>query len=530
MKNNYDIKNDLPNLSTEQINQHKDFDSLFAQFEAAPSQSTVQESVSSENIAVSDASTAVISQISPWVIKTGIGAVMAVLTSVVVILLLQNNSTVSFVPQGQINELLTLEAPLGNAQQKLVVLVLDDAQKGGTLTTNSGTKITVPPSAFVDATGQIITGKVEINYKAYLNSADMFWAGVPQQQDQHLNFQAAAMLHIEGLQNGQNVFLDTSKTLTIALASLIAYDKPTTNFGVYVFSQQTNNWLFHANDNISLNDAANEKGLSAEQKKLLAAAQKKLARKKPTLPQKPKKVPSDMQIFDFKINKKDFPEIAHFSKNTEFVVSKKEVADDPFAKEWHDMTIKSLDNGKAQIKLTREKDNGRTESLKLTITPLIVDSEGARAEYQKQLTVYEQKLKKWNAKVMAIVEKKSKKNLPKWKTIVHNFEINRFGLWNCGQKIEGNTNTPLLAQWVNKKGDSLAIQQVYVAYPQQQIYYYNSPKNIKIDWEQNPKIWALASNKELLVLKQKTEEEETFVLEMIAVKKADWKSKLQEDF
>ncbi len=88
--------------------------------------------------------------------------------------------------------------------------------KGCTFTHISGTKVTFPANAFVDANGNQVSGNVKILYREFRDQADFFLSGIPMQYDslgKTYQFESAGMMEITGFINGKEVFLKKDKTV-----------------------------------------------------------------------------------------------------------------------------------------------------------------------------------------------------------------------------------------------------------------------------------------------------------------------------
>lgn len=516
MKNNYNIKIDPPEISSEQIQKHQDFDALFAQFqevETAPKEPAVDPK---------PAAPKAITKITPLLIKYGTGAVIAVAASILVVFMIRQSmmSVDGNLPTEQINELLALNTPLSKDLSKpFDALVVESAEKGETLSYHSGSKIVVPASAFVDEKGMPVEGKVEIQYREFNDHVDMFLAGVPKEMDKHQNLQSAGMMEIKGFQNGKPVYLSMDKTLEVELKGTVMDGISTGDLNVYVYSKQQDAWDYVVEDKVEV--LAQQQlpeptvpSTTEDRAKVEQEVRRTLARSKPTQPIKPG-VPNGMQEFDFDINVDQFPELAAYHQKVDLMVKESAISMATFDTIWNSMKMVGLGNNKYRMELTYEGNEGDIVR-KFDVYPVVIATQEAERIYQERLEVYQLKLEQWEQDVLAEVEERlntvsdsldwaaqtSKKG---WKEIINRFKIHRFGLWNCGKIIDLQDSPIIAANFVDANGQNIVVDQLFITNKNKQLYYFapnneqNPRLNVKYEAAVENKIWALTKEDELLV-------------------------------
>jgi hypothetical protein len=531
MKDNYNIKTNPPELSSEQISKHQDFDALFAKFQEAEVPSEVETVESTPVRSINKES-----KVSP-ILKYGTGALMAVAASVLLVFMIrQSMSTGNFeVPLDQINEAYALQAPMPSIQQPYGNLVVNDAENGETLNYESGSKIIVPASAFVDEKGKPVKGKVDIQYREFNDHVDMFLAGVPKEMDKHQNLQSVGMMEIKGFQDGKPVYLSMDKTLEVELQGKVAANIPTSDLKVYAYGKQEDAWEYVTNDNVEVlattsttTNGTASNGIPENAKTeeaLLAEARKTLARSEPSKPIQPG-VRENMQIFKFDINKEEFPELAAYNQNVELMALASQMTAGTFDTSWNSVTLTGLGKNKYSMELvyeTNDKDIVRT----FEVYPAVEYTKEAEELYQEKLKEYEIRMKQWETDVLVEVEHLKEgeaiENTVAWKEIINKFKINRFGLWNCGKEIELENTLKVNASFVDENGGAIAINKLFVTNKNKQLYYFapntenKSTAELKYEATVENKIWALTENNELLVASDKTTEGENLKFEMRSV-------------
>lgn len=536
MKDNYNIKTNPPELSSEQISKHQDFDALFAKFQEAD--------LSPESEIVE--STPVLSinterKMSP-ILKYGTGALMAVAASVLLVFMIrQSMSTGNFeVPLDQINETYALQAPMPSIQQPYSNLTVNEAEKGETLNYESGSKIIVPASAFVDEKGKPVKGKVDIQYREFNDHVDMFLAGVPKEMDKHQNLQSVGMMEIKGFQDGKPVYLSMDKTLEVELQGKVAANIPTSDLKVYVYGKQQDTWEYVSNDNVEVlaattNTTGTTNGttttnIEASQntradEELMVEARATLARSEPSRPIEPG-IRENMQVFDFDINVEEFPELSAYNQDVQLMASANQMTAGTFDTSWNSVTLTGLGDNKYNMELVYETNEGNIVRI-FEVYPAIEYTEEAEALYQDKLKEYEIRMKQWETDVLVEVEHlkegETVANDVAWKEIVNKFEINRFGLWNCGKEIELKNALKVNASFVDENGAAVAINRLFVTNKNKQLYYFapnienKTTAALKYEATSENKIWALTENNELLVANDNSREGENMSFQMRSV-------------
>lgn len=528
MKDNYNIKIDPPELSSEQIQQHQDFDALFAQFQA--STPSVEETPPVDNTPVRAISSAG-KKLSPVLVKYGIGALITIAASVLVVFMLQESVTnidnQLVVPTEQIAEILELQAPMESLQKPFEELVVVDAEKGEVLEYNSGSKIIVPASAFVDEKGNAVTGKVEIKYREFNDHVDMFLAGVPKELDKHQNLQSVGMMEIHGYQDGKEVYLGMDKTLDVELKGHAITGLATNDLDVFVYSQQQDAWEYSAKDQVEVLAAATTP-TETENASLRAAAEKNLASSKPIAPIQPG-ANSDRPVIDFDISLDDFPELAAYNQDVELMILSDNYTDEMAEQEWNGMKMTGLGNNKYELTLERyDGENLVTEVLE--VYPVVAATADAQAEYERRLERYNIALVAWEKEVVAEMEQMSTEgaaNSTEWVQLVNRFSVNRFGLWNCGKTVEMQENLEIAASFVDKTGKQIDVNQLFITNQEKQLYYFApnsedaSKATLKYDVNASNVVWALTEDHMLLVANMDDSKPEgtqhTFLMEPVGI-------------
>ncbi len=404
---NYNFKFNPPEPTSEQINKHKDFGALLARFEAETPVETSPLRVVSNN---------------KWrrnlVYISSIAA--AAILALVVYLNVGNSDIESIaaermMAQPYVNPMLK---PLQKEYKSFTV----DGSLGGIFEYESGSKVTVPANAFVNAAGELVTGEIELKYKEFHDFVDFFVSGIPMRYDSagmaH-QLVSAGMIDIQAFQNGEPVQMKPNKTLDIELVSSIHYH-PNHVYNIYKLNTEQRNWNYKGLDQIEpiltgelkakmdkyLTENANsDEGINAINSQI-AALQQQQAQElaaiestipKPEPPLKPQSSNPDNFVTNFEFDDLDktdprIAELANKYGNLLWEVSADQEAAFNIASNenasWDDVRLEKLNDVEFKVTLISGVPNGK--NLTLRVKPVL-----AGADYQKALEDYNAKLENY---------------------------------------------------------------------------------------------------------------------------------------
>ncbi len=271
----------------------------------------------------------------------------------------------------------------------------------------SGSKIKIPKNAFVNKKGELLKGEVEILYREFHNQAEITASGIPMFYDsagtKHV-LESAGMFEIKGLQNGEPVFINPERPISVEFASL----NPENRFNQYYLDTVTKNWNYIKRDNpvyhkkdVSTNQPASSEILRKKYEPSIAAIPKQLDSvkhiytkkidklEKPAQPIKPNKSAGRPQ-FELEVDYKEFPELASF-KNALFEIGEE---NSNFSK---DLTKITWSNANISEGPQKGKNYWLTLSYKNRIEKLIVYPVLSGADYEQAIKKYEEKFEKYQA-------------------------------------------------------------------------------------------------------------------------------------
>lgn len=527
MKDNYNIKVNPPELSSEQIKQHQNFDALLASFEKTPAASESESNTAGE-AAKSSASNWKIVSMTPAKRRRLKYTASAIITLVAASLLFTvlrqplEEVEVYQAPTLQIEELLALQSPLPTLAQPAETKIVK-AEEGETLTYASGSKVTIPASAFVDKQGAPVKGEVEITYREFNDPVDMFLAGIPQELNKHQDLQSTGMMEIKGFQDGEPIFLSSNKKLNIELQGKMAVGTSSEELGVYAYSRQEDTWNYTNKDQVEILNAPtnpnNPTITNGETNTLsnptdntlapiIAQLQEEKKESKPVPPIRPG-VPNGMQVFDFDIDFKNAPELTKYHQKIDFMAAAEVFPPATFDTIWSDMQLTKNAQGAYVLTLEYEDERGMVTRRTSEVEPVVVATEAAKEQFRTEKARYRKDLDAWEQEIVALAQTQ----LTTTETlvnIINRFEIDRFGLWNCGKPIQWANEQTIPTQFVDAAGAPIALQEVFVAAQRQQ-FYYSAPSEengsqvpLPNKEQLEQKIWAMSAEGELLVAERGT--------------------------
>lgn len=471
MENNYNIKINNNEPGSEQIAKHKDFDALLkAHATAAPPPKAAGGMAK--------------------VVKLGIGALITGAAALVLLLFapgLLNKDTGNDIVERKVSP------PIPQAQ-KVFASYKVNANQGGTYEYGNGSKITVPPRAFVYEDGSEVTGEVELKYREFHDFVDFFLSGIPMEYDsagQEFQLESAGMMEIYAEQNGRPLRINSGKDIDVQLASDIQVDGNESAYNLYKFENQppqnegkalAANWNYEGKSQLDIlpeekeDESAEseelaqikklERNIDREEKRLLESIEQEIASVRPeiTKPKAPQTPNPNGYIFDFEVNKKRFPELAAYENVLWQVIEGQPFDENYYNINWEDVQIRKASDDVYSVTLV-----DGTQRVNLNVTPVLdgKDYRKAQEAFDKKMVVYNQGYAKRQAAIAenrAAIQRKMKAkraeleaqkataqariadlkrqgrrdeatNMMVTRKVMNNFEIRDFGIWNVDRPL-----------------------------------------------------------------------------------------------
>jgi hypothetical protein len=391
---NYKINIDKPKPTQEEILAGRNFDSVLAQYKAAPGQ---------------------VIKKPFWQSTAFISSVVAVAATVAIVALVLNkngegistdpnapgianndpsalpgqntpDNAVAWTPTKR-----TIAPPLAGVNIPFKEYKVN-SKKGGTISYPTGSKVTFQPNSFVDANGASVTGNVDVQYREMHDAVDFFLAGVPMEYDSAgatYQLESAGMVEVAAFVNGQVVYLDKNKPMQVEMASA----QSGTDYNLYQFDAGLGNWVYQGKDAVSAMVTPDlEKKKDSVMKTLIAQRDNLVGcishgMDKPADAMKPVKADPSKNRFRVDFNKKEFPEMAAY-QNVIFEVdeSKEKFDAANYSITWEKIAL-SRGDSESKYKLNLTKG---LKQVKLDVYPVLDGQEyvSALANYEKAHAKY----------------------------------------------------------------------------------------------------------------------------------------------
>ena len=260
--------------------------------------------------------------------------------------------------------------------------------EGAVLAYTSGTKIFIPPNAFLDAEGNIIKGKVELSFREFNDPFDFYLAGIPMDvtlNGQNYTMESAAMCDIRATFKGEPVKVNPDSPISVFQKSYTT----STAFDRFFLDTINKQWVNKGKDNpINLNELVQKNDdeavfYYAGEGDTVAILEEMEQIVKPI---RPKEADPYKYSFDINFDVDEFPEMKGF-KNVAFEIDEDEKRYNPSDSEieWEDvLVVKGRKPGTYKVTFTKKTTN---QSVEYVARPVF---EGK--DYKDAVKLYDQKL------------------------------------------------------------------------------------------------------------------------------------------
>ena len=347
-----------------------------------------------------------------------------------------------------------------------------NAEKGDKVTAISGSYIEFPPNAFVDKNGELIKGMVEISFREFHNSLDLFISGIPMQYDtlgSIYTFESAAMCEINATQDKINLFVNPNAAPVVHLIT----KNDDTKHNLYYLDSVQKKWIPKGKDKI---EKENIKETASKTNKTL---EKTNTNDEVVEIVKPMKANPERPIISVTIPYVDFvPELQIF-KNTKFEVDLSESNYDPKDGdiEWDKVKLEET-NIKGLYNLIFSSGKRK---ISYKVKPVY---EGE--DYDEAYKVYKDKMVEIDAKELQRSKIASGFNFISTKTY-RMFNILKFGIYNCDKIIQDDF-AEILANFVDQKNSQLDFYGINLVDIDRSAIFWFDPKSVKINQSQKQAI------------------------------------------
>ena len=419
-----------------------------------------------------------------------------------------------------------INPPLANVNIAFEKFMLN-AKTGDTIISNSGSKIFVPPNAFLDKEGNTIQGEVAVRYREFSDPLDFFISGIPMTYDSggvNYTFESAGMCEVLAFQNGKDVFVNPQSKPTVSLVS--KNSDPAHN--LYYLDSTKEQWLLKGKSEILITkDAEIKPAVENIKSKNKVCLPKPIDFSKiPDAPVKPIEASGKRPVFFVTVQGVDFiPELKIF-KNTQFEVDESEKNYNPAEAnhQWHKVEIKQTETEGIYL-VVFSKTNRQVsyrvrpvyEGLDYTEAVKVFDEKQNQYEIEKQKLIKERELeiarinKEQEIEAARIAQEWKKQqekaqqeyevykaswdaNQRQTKAVNRLFEIERFGIWNCDRMIKSET-IDIVATFTNENGEVINISNIALVSKKLNAVFKLYGNNVKVIPNSPNLIWGMSDGK-----------------------------------
>ena len=375
----------------------------------------------------------------------------------------------------------TINEPFKNVKIAALTYTVD-AEKGGEIKLENGTRIMVPPNAFVDKNGQPVSGQVDLKYREFHSAVDIMVSGIPMKMtdggEEH-DFESAGMFELKGYSGTSEIEIADGKDLKVQLASF----KPEENYNHYYFDEEKGEWKELASA------VKPEKNPDFVPTQNLPTTTEGLATTDGTeteniaAPLAPRKYDPNATVLNLNVDYNKYPYLKEFNgivwqyageagendpKNNAWLMKEK----------WSSVSLELADVAASTFNLKVISGNKTYEAL---VVPALSGKafDKALAKYQSSLNAYNTRQAQIAAAQQAVID-----NQNKHAEIVRAFTVSSFGIYNCDRY---RSNDGLFAiNWKVELGEAgLGNEQMYIYHicktDNTVTYCYPNSKTIKFD-------------------------------------------------
>lgn len=397
-----------------------------------------------------------------------------------------------------------------------------DAERGETIFHRSGSIIYFPPSAFVDASGNIVKGNVKITYREFADPIDFYVSGISMQYDSagnRYNFESSGMCEINAYKDNEAVFVNQQAKPQINLSG--KNKSPLHN--LYFLDTVARSWKYMGKDLITEVKHIAKQG--PQPNTVTAFESDAIA----TRPLKPVKASEDRQSFSISIEPGSFEELFAYDHLRFEVADESTYRRSDADEHWDDVKLEhGATEGIYTVTFTNSK---RKVSYKVRPVLQGADYDAALKVFNEKNKAYEQALKQrlandqlrtdsinaknkalqekwnaeneWNNKINELILARNKKlkeirqmkidSIQKLEQamqvmaqdqflriereqqkysmdirlsaeVMRTFTINNFGVWNCDHPNYPNKEIPITATFKDSLNNKITFTDVAIVY------------------------------------------------------------------
>ncbi len=129
--------------------------------------------------------------------------------------------------------------------------------------TSTGTRLNIPPNAFLLPNGEVAQGNIEISYREFNDPIDMVFAGVPMMEkegDEIFSFYSAGMLEFNATQQGQELMANPDQLIQVNYNSPFEGEE----YDLFKLDAESERWSNLGKDSISDSPTSESRAIPTE--------------------------------------------------------------------------------------------------------------------------------------------------------------------------------------------------------------------------------------------------------------------------
>lgn len=295
-----------------------------------------------------------------------------------------------------------------------------DAEKGGEIFFATGTKLYIPPNAFVDEDGEPVKGDVTIGFREFHSPAEVMVSGIPMKYNNNgevEDFETAGMFEITAEAGGTSVDLAEGKSVDVWLSSKQEED----NYNFYRFDQETQQWVevSTGSQNVQVNKEKEEYAILQENAKEMQSQQ----------PAAPQPYDQSKPVYEFGFS--PYTQSGQIQENAlklwqtvgEATLNEKTVL--ATSQSWDSYELRSLDpqEGTYELLVSQGDERYRIEVKQVLFGP---ELRRAKGQYARSMDMYKQGYDELMAELNEKAETQERQN--QFNRLV---SVSSMGVYNC---------------------------------------------------------------------------------------------------
>ncbi|MCX6185136.1 MAG: hypothetical protein NTX74_08945 [Flavobacterium sp.] len=340
--------------------------------------------------------------------------------------------------QTKTKENFTFNKPFPGIDVPFETFVVQDPTQPQVLTSKRGSQLVIPANAFLDASRQPVTEKVELKFREFFSPLEFYVAGIPMEYDdegKETVLESGGMIELNATAQQQAVFVNPANKIKVNLNSWTK----STDFNLYDFDKTTGRWIEKGKDSISVTSNVGDQI---------------------PIPRKP--VLASNSAFEIKDDTGNFPEIYEYNHVLFEPVNPAQCK----ISDAQEMQVKPLQNGEYEV--TSIKGIGAYQQTQKCTCYLAFkkgkDYNEAMRHYQKKYKKLLQKQdlirQKWDD-YWALIDKYRQDEVRKLNPIekvIRTLELNSFGFTNCDYPTSYPSGGILPPNYVDESGARISLQ------------------------------------------------------------------------